>query len=777
MIASATSAVTPVHTGAQVHNRRGKAEAFHSNEAGKVSSASYSENSTDEEDALLEREEERLMLEDEAEHHMLNVALAKSVEDANGEGTGVDRSRDEVSMGGIQGQVASNSLREADKRNEGCPIDACSLAANRKVSKRGRKMKEEIKGSKVPSEAPRIVPTAVPTVAPNSKYAGQRRTRRSIVNGAIADQGKSGSGVWLGTRKRRREQAMKQVPTETGDVECSSERSCVDGCSESCTPSANHCNANDRSVVVSDGSNSVQLQPRGVNEKEPGLKKDVVVKTERCQPTDTQSDGGVNSAAVSKKSILASPIGVPVPPDTRASDGKVRIMEAVPHPSNHPTPVLSTAGNIVATSESSKLPSTASMQPPALPSRRRIFSVDLDPAGFDFESSMGVTWSSPACISATGNSENVQPLAPVPQPRVGTATPAPTVSNPLSDAQQGATAVFPPSAAVGRDRGMSFELFSFGVNAEEPLPPAPVAAGHVDASSDTWTGRPRGDSIIFDPISFSDGGIHEESALQRARNTSISMEDTDELEIMNSPGFVEAPASCLKQPSVVQHRPPPAPPLTAKAPASHKLPVPSPLVRTDTSVPSPLNQVVSNPVSHPALSPLPVPSSFASGSESGTQSTAPKPSAVLQKEAHRQRGKKVAAPLLPVGTSTSSSAVPLPVTSASSPPTNDGVINMPHGSAAAAAATMTVPSTVVPSSLNGTPTSHTACPMELLNKGGRIGIYLPDARKERIAKFHSKRKMRIWRKRIKYDCRKKLADSRPRIKGRFVKRSDMDDEE
>jgi len=72
--------------------------------------------------------------------------------------------------------------------------------------------------------------------------------------------------------------------------------------------------------------------------------------------------------------------------------------------------------------------------------------------------------------------------------------------------------------------------------------------------------------------------------------------------------------------------------------------------------------------------------------------------------------------------------------------------------------------------------SHTACPMELLNRGGRIGIYLPEERKARIAKFHSKRKIRIWRKRIKYDCRKKLADSRPRIKGRFVKRSDVDGE-
>lgn len=53
-----------------------------------------------------------------------------------------------------------------------------------------------------------------------------------------------------------------------------------------------------------------------------------------------------------------------------------------------------------------------------------------------------------------------------------------------------------------------------------------------------------------------------------------------------------------------------------------------------------------------------------------------------------------------------------------------------------------------------------------------IGKYSPEARKKRIEKFIEKRQQRIWTKRVKYDMRKNYADSRLRVKGRFVKKED-----
>ncbi len=55
---------------------------------------------------------------------------------------------------------------------------------------------------------------------------------------------------------------------------------------------------------------------------------------------------------------------------------------------------------------------------------------------------------------------------------------------------------------------------------------------------------------------------------------------------------------------------------------------------------------------------------------------------------------------------------------------------------------------------------------------GHVGGYSPDSRRRRIDKFLEKRQNRIWMKRVKYDVRKNFADSRLRVKGRFVKKED-----
>lgn len=93
---------------------------------------------------------------------------------------------------------------------------------------------------------------------------------------------------------------------------------------------------------------------------------------------------------------------------------------------------------------------------------------------------------------------------------------------------------------------MSFEFFSFGINADEPLPPAPVISGTEVAPA---YARPRGDSIIFDPDSFRDGGVLEEHALAKGRVNSMDLTAPEELALMNTPGF--APAPTIDRKSVV----------------------------------------------------------------------------------------------------------------------------------------------------------------------------------------------------------------------------------
>mmetsp|Transcript_30374 Transcript_30374/g.39205 ORF Transcript_30374/g.39205 Transcript_30374/m.39205 type:complete len:525 (+) Transcript_30374:240-1814(+) len=64
----------------------------------------------------------------------------------------------------------------------------------------------------------------------------------------------------------------------------------------------------------------------------------------------------------------------------------------------------------------------------------------------------------------------------------------------------------------------------------------------------------------------------------------------------------------------------------------------------------------------------------------------------------------------------------------------------------------------------------------IYNQHGRIGIYTPAERAAILERFRQKRERRIWKKKIRYNCRKNLADKRHRVKGRFVKSTSIHDD-
>ncbi|XP_024014755.1 uncharacterized protein LOC18022956 [Eutrema salsugineum] len=55
----------------------------------------------------------------------------------------------------------------------------------------------------------------------------------------------------------------------------------------------------------------------------------------------------------------------------------------------------------------------------------------------------------------------------------------------------------------------------------------------------------------------------------------------------------------------------------------------------------------------------------------------------------------------------------------------------------------------------------------------KVGRYSAEERKEKISKYRAKRNHRNFTKTIKYACRKTLADSRPRIRGRFARNDEV----
>lgn len=53
----------------------------------------------------------------------------------------------------------------------------------------------------------------------------------------------------------------------------------------------------------------------------------------------------------------------------------------------------------------------------------------------------------------------------------------------------------------------------------------------------------------------------------------------------------------------------------------------------------------------------------------------------------------------------------------------------------------------------------------------RIGRYTPAERRLRVERYRQKRARRDFSARVKYDCRKRIADRRARVRGRFVTRA------
>lgn len=70
-----------------------------------------------------------------------------------------------------------------------------------------------------------------------------------------------------------------------------------------------------------------------------------------------------------------------------------------------------------------------------------------------------------------------------------------------------------------RDRAFSFEFFSFAGDDLLPASLAPAPGPSADLPDPTVlpdenvSQRPRGESLIFDPVSFQEGGIHEKNAI------------------------------------------------------------------------------------------------------------------------------------------------------------------------------------------------------------------------------------------------------------------------
>lgn len=334
-----------------------------------------------------------------------------------------------------------------------------------------------------------------------------------------------------------------------------------------------------------------------------------------------------------------------------------------------------------------------------------------------------------------------------------------------------------------RDRGFSFEFFSFQADElDDEVNVTELMLGGTTTMSSGIQQRPRGESIIFDPTSFDEGGIHEERALQLRQQdaaTSSSLTTLSNTDILQAQAHGGNDNNALVVPLTVvsninantnthhhNHARPVIPTIPKMLDSSLPLSLSSDRINMKQQQ-QPARNINSNQCSvqhhHPGAK-------YATNKNKNTNSSS---SSNTITRAHNPLHKTNINKNKNINSSTNKR--PRPTSSAAAP--------LNHRTYTSSSSTNTTKSStsgtrqIITNNiqhLHHQPmNTNTSNNMNLMNKGGRIGIYLPEARRARIAKFHSKRKNRIWRKRIKYDCRKKLADSRPRVKGRFVKRANV----
>ncbi|CAL9045511.1 unnamed protein product, partial [Musa banksii] len=89
--------------------------------------------------------------------------------------------------------------------------------------------------------------------------------------------------------------------------------------------------------------------------------------------------------------------------------------------------------------------------------------------------------------------------------------------------------------------------------------------------------------------------------------------------------------------------------------------------------------------------------------------------------------------------------------------------------------TVTVSLNAVPMAGSGcSPTPLAATDISAMDDSSfKVGRLSVEERKEKIDRYMKKRAERNFSKKIKYACRKTLADSRPRVRGRFAKNDEL----